>query len=172
MRVVVCDAGPIIHLHESDCLPLLKKTGNLFLPHRVYMEIESAINIAEWPEWLTVITLTHEEQNESLSWRTAGGIHTGEAEAVVLSRKKHADWLLTDDAATRLFVSTLGIEVHGSLGVVLWNAAKKYLTKKEAEKALYRLKQSSLWLSENIFQEALTALDDIYKSHMDASQES
>ena len=165
MKIVVCDAGPIIHLYEADCLPYLKQTGNLFLPQRVFHEVKSTINIDNWPEWLTVVKLTHEEQNESLSWRTAGGIHAGEAEALVLSRRKHADWLLTDDAATRIFVSMLGIEVHGSLGIVLWNAAKKYLTKNEAEKALYRLVQSSLWLSENIFKEALTALDDIYRFH-------
>jgi len=56
--------------------------------------------------------------------QAAGGLHDGEAEALVLARKKRADWFLTDDAATRLFVSLLGIEVHGSLGIVLWNAAK------------------------------------------------
>ena len=119
---------------------------------------------------MTVVELTNEEEKESLSWRTAEEIHAGEAEAIVLSRKMNADWLLTDDAATRFFVSTLGIEVHGSLGVVLWNAAQKYLTKKEAEKALCRLKQSSLWLSGNIFQEALTALDDIYRLHENVSK--
>lgn len=47
--------------------------------------------------------------------------------------------------------------------VVLWNAAHQVLPKNEAEKALYRLKQSSLWISENILQKALIALDDICK---------
>ncbi|MDO8785615.1 MAG: hypothetical protein Q7J12_05295, partial [Syntrophales bacterium] len=32
MKAIVCDAGPIIHLYEARCLPLLKQTGNLFLP--------------------------------------------------------------------------------------------------------------------------------------------
>ena len=161
MRIVVCDSGPVIHLHEADCLHLLKETGELFIPQRVFQEIKANINIEKWPEWLTIIRLTHEEQNESLSWRTAGGLHAGEAEAYVLSRKKKADWLLTDDAATRFFVSMQGMEVHGSLGVVLWNAAHKVLSKKEAEKTLHRLKKSSLWISENILQKALITLDDI-----------
>jgi predicted nucleic acid-binding protein len=50
---------------------------------------------------------------------TAKVLHTGEAEAIVLSKQKNADWFLTDDEATRLFVSKLSIEVRGLLGVVL-----------------------------------------------------
>jgi len=95
-------------------------------------------------------------------WQAAGGLHAGEAEALVLARQKKADWFLTDDAATRLFVSMLGIEVHGSLGIVLWSAAKRHITRKETEEALNRLEQSSLWLSKKIYEEAREALDDMY----------
>jgi len=69
------------------------------------------------------------------------------AEALVLARQKKADWFPTDDAATRLFVSLLGIEVHGSLGIILWNAAHGHSNRKETEEALNRLEHSSLWLS-------------------------
>jgi predicted nucleic acid-binding protein len=64
-----------------------------------------------------------------------------------------ADWFLTDDATTRLFVSLLGLEVHGSLGIILWNAAKGYLGRDEAKSALNRLEATSLWLSDRIRRE-------------------
>lgn len=163
MSVIVCDAGPIIHLYEACCLPLLRKTGSLFLPHRVYLEVQAAIYMdAPWPDWLQVVKLSPKEQNEAGRWQAAGGLHAGEAEALVLARQRKADWFLTDDAATRLFVSLLGIEVHGSLGIVLWSAARKLLSRKEAEAALKGLEQSSLWLSSKIYQEAQLALDEIY----------
>jgi predicted nucleic acid-binding protein len=95
-------------------------------------------------------------------WQAAGGLHGGEAEALVLARQKKADWFLTDDAATRLFVALLGLEVHGSLGIILWSAAHRHLNRKETEAALKRLEQSSLWLSAKIYQEAWQALDNIY----------
>ena len=95
-------------------------------------------------------------------WQTAGDLHAGEAETLVLARIKQADWFLTDDAATRLFVSLLGIEAHGSLGVILWNAAHRHLSREETEQALNCLEASSLWLSEKIYQEARQSLDDIY----------
>ena len=53
MKVIVCDAGPIIHLYEAHCLPLLSRTGKLFLPHRVQLEVQTAIHMdKQWPEWL------------------------------------------------------------------------------------------------------------------------
>jgi len=66
MRTVVCDAGPVIHLHEAGLLHLLTSCGSL-----------------------------------------------------------------TDDAAARLFAATLGMEVHGSLGVVLWNVARRHLDQEQ-----------------------------------------
>jgi predicted nucleic acid-binding protein len=163
MSVIVCDAGPIIHLYEARCLPLLRQTGNLFVPSRVYLEVQTAVHMeTQWPDWLRVVKLSLNEQNEAGIWQAAGGIHAGEAEALVLARQKKADWFLTDDAATRLFVSLLGMEVHGSLGVILWSAAHRHLNRKETEDALKRIEQSSLWLSPKIYQEAWQALDEIY----------
>jgi predicted nucleic acid-binding protein len=95
-------------------------------------------------------------------WKKVGDLHAGEEEAVVLARREKTDWFLTDDSATRLFVSLLGMEVHGSLGVILWNAAHRHLSRAETEQALNDLEASSLWLSTRIYQEAQQSLDDIY----------
>ena len=163
MKTIVCDAGPIIHLYEARCLSILRQTGNLFLPQCVYKEVQTTIYMKEpWPEWLHVVTLSRHEQKEAGMWEESGDLHPGEAEALVLARRKNADWFLTDDSTTRLFVSLLGMEVHGSLGVVLWNAAHKHLSREEAAQALNGLEASSLWLSARIYQEARQALDDIY----------
>lgn len=163
MSIIVCDAGPIIHLHEARSLHLLKRTGDLFLPHRVYLEVQNAINMdIQLPDWLTVVKLSSDEQNEAGVWQKIGGIHAGEAEAFVLAKKMKAGWFLTDDAVTRLFVSLLGLEVHGSLGIILWSAAHRYIDRKETEDILNRLEQSSLWLSAKIYREARQSLDEIF----------
>ena len=72
-----------------------------------------------------------------------------------------AHWLLTDDAAARLVAQQQGLEVHGSLGVVLWAAATGHLGRQEAEGALDALTRSSLWVSSKILLEAKAALQKI-----------
>jgi predicted nucleic acid-binding protein len=167
MKTVVCDAGPIIHLYEANCLKLLRQTGSLYLPQRVFSEIKTAIQLKdEWPEWLKVISLSPDEKKEAGFWKKSGDLHDGEAEALVLARREKADWFLTDDSAARLFVSLLGIEVHGSLGIILWNAAHRHLSRLETERALNGLEASSLWLSPRIYREARQSLDDIYATDM------
>lgn len=124
MKTVVCDAGPIIHLYEANCLELLRQTGSLCLPQRVFSEIKAAIPMNdEWPEWLEIMSLSPDQKKEAVFWKKSGDLHDGEAEALVLARREKADWFLIDDSAVWLFVSLPGIEVHGSLGVILWNAA-------------------------------------------------
>ena len=159
MRIIICDAGPIIHLHEAGILSILRNAGEIFLPHSVFVEVIAATNLADnWPEWLQVEQLASSELKEPETWAKTGDLHKGEAEAFVLARIKKADWLLTDDSAERLFATLSGLEVHGSLGIVLWNTAHRHLSRTEAEQALYNLEKSSLWLSAKIFDEARKAL--------------
>ncbi|MGH2670345.1 MAG: DUF3368 domain-containing protein [bacterium] len=57
----------------------------------------------------------------------------------------------------------LGIlEVHGSLGVLLWGAATRLLDLSASEAALDRLRRSSLWVSPRVIAEARRALHDLF----------
>ena len=55
----------------------------------------------------------------------------------------------------------LNVEVHGSLGVVLWATANKLIKKSEAEPLLSGLEKSSLWMSPKVRAEARAALNKI-----------
>lgn len=162
MKIIICDAGSIIHLHEAGMLSLLAQMGDIFLPQGVSAEVLDVTNLADaWPEWLQAVDLNPFELREAESWVKIGDLHAGEAEAFVLARAKKADWLLTDDSAARLFASLLGLEMHGSLGVVLWNVAHGNLSRSDGEQALDALKRSSLWLSGKILEEARKAVIDM-----------
>ena len=84
---------------------------------------------------------------QASGWQQSGLLEVGEAKAIALARQLSARWLLTDDAAARVFATMMGLEVRGSLGVVLWAAARGYLSHAEAAAALDRLAQSSRWIS-------------------------
>ena len=70
---------------------------------------------------------------------------------------------MTDDTSARVFANVIGLEVHGTLGVLLWAAAIGYLQYKEANVAIEKLGQSSLWISKTIVGKARKALDEMFK---------
>ena len=89
---------------------------------------------------------------------------SGEAAAIILSKRLNAIWLLTDDTEARIFATLSGIEVHGSLGIVLWSAAVGHLDYDEAKSALDKLSKTSLWISKAILSQAYTALDTMFNN--------
>jgi predicted nucleic acid-binding protein len=113
------------------------------------------------PLWLRLTRLIPAYSAEARIWRQAGLLEAGEAEAIALARQVSAHWLLTDDAAARLVGQSLGLEVHGSLGMFLWNAKMRHLTRGQAESALDRLARSSLWVSASVLRAAKAALDEM-----------
>ena len=163
MRCVVSDTGPLLHLIEAQALHLIRLTGELHIPPQVVAEMANHLSAWRVPEWMAVDALAAPHAAEAFAWQQAGLLDTGEAEAIALARQIKADWLLTDDAAARLFATELGLEVHGSLGVVLWAAALGHIDRAQAEQALTRLAASSLWISGRVLDEARSALDEIYR---------
>lgn len=163
MLTVVSDTGPILHLAEADALQLLKYAPRVLIPPSVEAEMLSLDS--NWhvvrPPWISVVNLSQRHVRDAQAWVAADLLDAGEAEAVALARQAKAHWFLTDDAAAALFARSLGMEVHGSLGVVLWCVAKGYLAVEEGRAALQRLRASSLWLSDRVMREALAALAEM-----------
>lgn len=156
----MCDTGPILHLAEAEALVLLRHAAPILVPPAVEAEMQTLRT--NWrtdrPRWIEVEPLTPRHTEEAKGWFAADLLDVGEAEAVALARQVKAGWLLSDDAAAALFARSLGLEVHGSLGVVLWCVARGHLPARDGRAVLRRLKESSLWLSDRVMREALAAL--------------
>jgi len=73
--------------------------------------------------------------------------------------------LLTDDAQARRFAERLALEVHGSVGLLLWAVAAGHLNDREqAHAALDALTSSSLWISKRVLREARKAIDILFEN--------
>jgi len=164
VRQIVSDTGPLLHLHEAALLMLLEQAGAIAIPPAV--DNEMAQHVQAWhtgkPQWIRVALVRASYAAQATEWQQSGLLETGEAEAIALARQLSAAWFLTDDAAARVFAASLGLEVHGSLGLVLWAAARKHLGREEAAAALDRLTHSSLWISVRVLAEARAALDRLF----------
>lgn len=164
MKIIVSDTGPLLHLSEAGALDLLKLAGDVYVSESVKQEFRyhSKDHSPERPDWLKITLLSPMHKEQALLWQQAGLIHAGEAETIALAVQLSADWLLTDDAAARLFAKSFQFEARGSLGVILWAAATDKLSRSDAEGFLSNLVRSSLWLSPRVIAEAKAALTKIY----------
>lgn len=161
MKVVISDVTSVLHLIESRALPLLQRAGEVLAPPAVEKELANSIPgwSVERPTWLQVATLPSGAARQAEQLYGVGGLGFGEAQAIALAREIRADWLLTDDAGVRVVAVALGLEVHGSLGVILRAAAAGNIRRGEAVSALNGLAKSSLWISSDLLREAREALD-------------
>lgn len=166
MRRLLADTGPLLHLHEAGAIHLLPLVGTVILPALVLAELRAhtpTLWPALLPDWVTVGPLTLSAHQRAVAWQQAGLLHAGEAEALALAPELKPDWFLTDDAAARLMAESLGVEAHGSLGVVLWAAAHRLVGKAEAEANLAALEDSSLWMSSRVRTQARAALAQVFE---------
>lgn len=119
-RPVVCDAGPILHLDELDCLDLLTGFSSVLVPATVWTEVER-----HRPGALAAPFLSKQEpvaassDVEIRSLCSAFSLDAGETACLELISPTPGAVLLTDDAAARLVVGLMRIEVHGTIGVLL-----------------------------------------------------
>ena len=97
------------------------------------------------------------------AWSHREELDSGEAEAIALAMQLKSDWFLTDDALAREFSESLGLETHGSIGVLLWAVAEGYVEQRnDAHELLNNLVNSSLWISKRMVNEASRAIDELF----------
>lgn len=142
---VVCDAGPLIHLDEVGCLDLLLDFSSIVVPEAVREEVE-----LHRPE-----VLQHSQVN--FRYEAAGGTSTaplevlvrsfaldrGEQAAIGLALARQDSIFLTDDSAARLAARTLGIRVHGTIGILVRAIRRKQRLRSEILEVLKSLPRTS-----------------------------
>lgn len=100
------------------------------------------------PTGIEIVAVAEVKRGEVNAWISVEYLGAGEAHAIALAQQVQADWLLTDDATARVFAQSLGVEAHGSLGIVLAATALCLLTPAEARNAIQALavKRQQLWV--------------------------
>jgi predicted nucleic acid-binding protein len=127
--VAVCDAGPLIHLDELGCLPLLDEFS-VWVPEAVRREVSY-----HRPALFVQAQVGFEVRAEVVvslpTLRTLGEallLDAGEMEALALMAQVPQALFLTDDAAARLAAQQLGYRVHGTIGVLLRSVRRGQLS--------------------------------------------
>lgn len=139
--LVVCDAGPLIHLDQLDCLDLLADFSRIVVPDVVWREVEHHRPTALDEETIHLERLKPREESsaELISLHRLLALHAGEVQALQLAQELNADLLLTDDTAARLAAKSLHLSAHGTLGVLLRAIRRRQRTPEEVLNVLNAL---------------------------------
>lgn len=149
---VVIDTGPLIHLAQADVLHLLELTGELVIPNTVSDELDPSSTDISGLEFTAVSV---EFDNES----TYPHLDPGETAALVLCSERDA-MLLTDDLDARKTAKDVGIEVHGSVGVVLYAYSHGEIREAAAKRLIRGLQRdTNLYLSRPLVEHAIKLVE-------------
>lgn len=159
--VVVCDAGPLIHLDELDSLDLLSDFAQVFVPNGVWLEVEkhrpgALLNPGVPLQRVNPRGGVPEELNALAQIFT---LHAGEWEALRVAMGIPQGILLSDDTAARMAARNLRIETHGTIGILVRSIRRKQRTKEEILSVLRSLpERSTLHLKRSLLDQVISAV--------------
>jgi len=155
---VICNTTPFIALSSINQIGLLKEVySSIIVPRAVIEEINEGgkINVPDLTtfDWIEVIpNLTNFEN------RLLFQLDYGEQQVVLNALKLKLDLVLIDDKTARNIAEYLGINVKGTLGVLV-EAKRKGLISSFKERAL-KMKEYGIRFSEQLINEISSSLGE------------
>ena len=163
IEAAITDTGPLIHLTEIGCLPLLRIFQVSHMPDAVWQETVGQDRVPGTSilqlENLNQHTLPNTSVARFVQENDLSELHSGEQESLYLCREMGIPLLLTDDLAAREAAKRLGITPIGSLGIIVKAYHLGQIALEEAERyiaALYDV--SSLYVTRTIVELAIEQL--------------
>ena len=158
--IVVSDTTPLITLMKASQLDILHKLfGEVVIPEAVYNELTSNNSFKDETELIknsSFIRVVAVKDRKTVSvLQRATGLDLGESEAIVYADDNETDLLLMDEASGRKVASDMGIEIMGSVGVLVLASREGHLSVSETEEAFHRILSSNRHISEKLINDAL-----------------
>jgi len=156
--LIVCDAGPLIHLDELACLDLLADFPAVLVADEVWREVQRhrPSALAQSAVTMRRVSPTQPPPPALTSMARLLTLHAGEMGALRLALEHDSALLLTDDTAARLAARNLSIRVHGTLGILLRATRRGQRSKQALLEVLRALPQrSSLHLKRSLLDDVI-----------------
>ncbi len=166
--MTVSNSGPLIHLAKIDRLKLLKELfGEVIIPEEVKLEVvdrgkdegiaDAFLIEGEIENGWILIDRSNDDKSKKIA--ESAGIEIGEASAIMLAKKRNCA-VLIDDLAARRFATGLGLEVVGSIGVLVRSAKMGKISKRDALESLNKLSKV-MWLGVDVYEGARKVIEGL-----------
>lgn len=139
---------------KSTHLSLLTDFDELVIPDRVFAELQDG------PLPSGLANLGYERQTPDPGRLDEDTLDPGETAALALATGRDDADLLTDDLAARERATELNVEVHGSIGVLVFAYAHDRLSRDEAVQQMRALqRETSLFVSTAVVERGISMLE-------------
>ena len=158
--IVVSDSTPLISLMKAARLDTLYELfGEVLIPEAVFHEVTTNDNFPEEAEQIRnsafIKVVSVGDMKSVILLQRATGLDRGESEAIIYADVNNADLLLMDEASGRRVARNMGLEIMGSVGVIVNAFREGYLTASDVEEAFDRMRKANRHISERLIQDAL-----------------
>jgi predicted nucleic acid-binding protein len=107
-------------ISDTSCLIVFAKINELDLLRRLFTEIVTNDEVADefgqvLPDWIIVQSVKNKYYQEELKLK----VDSGEASAIALAVENHDSLLIVDDFKARKLAASLGIDIIGSIGILV-----------------------------------------------------
>jgi predicted nucleic acid-binding protein len=155
MPPAISNTSPLLYLHRINGLGWLQQLfGEVWVPEAVVQELNEGArrgfdvpNVEDY-DWLTIVTPNHTPSE----W-LALDLGIGEIAAMALALENPDRIIILDDALARRTAQAAGLEVWGTLRILL--EAKAHGLIEAVKPTIDQLNQAGLWMSAEIRQRIL-----------------
>lgn len=155
-RIVVSNSSPLIHLSQIGRLYLLREFfESILIPPAVYREVvvegrgRPGAEEVKNAGWIIVRGIRGEHMKVILR----RVLDEGEAEAIVLALEVNASLILLNDREARIQAKSLGLNVTGTLGILL--RARRLGLIRNLRPEIEKLKKTGFRISQSLEEEIL-----------------
>ena len=154
--IVISDTTPLISLLKIGRLDLLKELFNeIYIPKAVYDELicnELYIDEAKAIKNSSFIIVTEIKDKYSVELISkVEGLDLGESEAIILADTKKADLLIMDEANGRNVAKMLGLNITGTIGLLISAYNHNYLTRKDILDCIDVFRKTNRYIGEKYY---------------------
>lgn len=158
-KEAVANASSIIFLAKLDIFSLLKNVyPKIVLPKEVITELfekDSPENEIIKKELNNLFIESEVKNVKDFS------LGEGEKAAISLCLEKNIRTFISDDKKARIYAKSVGINVIGILGILLFNLKEKIIDKKEFQRLLNKLVEKGYYISPELYAEVLKRIEEI-----------
>lgn len=154
--MIISDSTSLIILNNVKRLDLLEVFGRVYIPKKVYEEINIK-NDFVLPDFIEIKKIKKDE----LYFYLIKILDEGESEAIVLAKEMNLG-LIIDEKKGRKIAKNLNIKILGFLGILFINYKKKKTSKEEIIKIIDDAKKMGYRISDKLLKDFFESLNKDY----------